>query len=112
DIVIDGRAPAASSTLAVKFWATALVMQCTRGECARTRSMTSAQAAARSRMERRLSGSRISTPSAGMTRVRFDGLARASQSGPEHDPEKWVPVFGKRSCSKKGGHPTEIAVDT
>src|SRR5262249_15047121 len=26
------------------------------------------------------------------------GLARASL---EHDPEKWVPVFGKRSCSTK-----------
>src|SRR5262250_992120 len=21
----------------------------------------------------------------------------------QHDPEKWVPVFGNRSCSKKGG---------
>jgi hypothetical protein len=22
---------------------------------------------------------------------------------PEHDPEKWEPVFGKRSCSNKEG---------
>src|SRR5262249_35804827 len=26
---------------------------------------------------------------------------RAAQLRLEHDPEKWVPVFGKRSCSKK-----------
>src|ERR1700740_2863885 len=27
------------------------------------------------------------------------GLCR--HGGLEHDPEKWIPVFGKRSCSKK-----------
>src|SRR6516165_7334439 len=28
-------------------------------------------------------------------------LASPSQPPPEHDPEKWEPVFGKRSCSNK-----------
>ncbi len=63
--------PAASSTLAVKFCATALVMQCTRGRRSRKRSSVSAAMSGRS-----LCGACISlTPSAGMTRIRFDGLA-------------------------------------
>ena len=41
-MVIDGTAPAASSTLAVKVCATALVMQCTRGRRWRRRSRISA----------------------------------------------------------------------
>ena len=68
DSVIDGIAPAASSTFAVNVCATALVMQCTRG----------ARARRRVRMSDVMCGSspaRISTPSAGMTRIRFDGLA-------------------------------------
>src|SRR5262245_65750425 len=61
--------------LAVKFCATALVMQWTRGRRARRRSMVSAATIGSS-----LCGARIS-PSAGMTRIRFDGLAFASQPG-------------------------------
>ena len=69
-IVIDGMAPAASSTLAVKFCATALVMQCTRGRARAGASRMSAAMCGRS-----LAGPCISAPSAGMTRIRFDGLA-------------------------------------
>jgi hypothetical protein len=30
-----------------------------------------------------------------------DMRIRSSDNGLEHDPEKWVPVFRKRSCSNK-----------
>jgi len=66
-----GHGAAASSMLAVKVCATALVMQCTRGRLVRMRSKISAVIAGKS-----LSALGIS-PSAGMTRIRFYGLAFA-----------------------------------
>jgi hypothetical protein len=29
------------------------------------------------------------------------GVQMRAEQVPEHDPEKWVPVFGKKSCSKQ-----------
>ena len=82
--VIDGNAPTASSALAVKFCATVLVMQCTRGVIERRRARVSAAICGKS-PDREESGACISSPSAGMTRIRFVGLAcAASQSG-------WLP---------------------
>jgi len=74
DEVIDGMQQAASSTLAVKFCATVLVTQCTRGLRARSCSMNSAALCA-SCVDVLGSGDRISSPSAGITRIRFVGLA-------------------------------------
>jgi len=31
----------------------------------------------------------------------YDFALHNAMSGLEHDPEKWEPVFGKRSCSNK-----------
>ena len=68
EMVIEGIAPAASSTLAVKVCATALVTQCTRGARSRTRARISAAMSGSSRL-----GDCISSPSAGMIRIRFAG---------------------------------------
>src|SRR6266700_2947591 len=47
-------------------------------------------------------------------RIERDDDSKKSHLAPEHDPEKWIPVFGRRSCStnklerdddsKKGHH--------
>ena len=72
--------------VAVNACATELVMQCTRDARTRRRARISAVMCGSS-------SARISAPSAGMTRIRFDGLANASQSG-------------------HTGHPIEIAINT
>jgi hypothetical protein len=37
-----------------------------------------------------------------MRQFRTTRRFRVEWTALEHDPEKWVPVFGKRSCSNKG----------
>ena len=88
-IVIDGTAPAASSTFAVNSCATALVRQCTRGfDCRSSPNIEARSSAAevpgvsassvRGGATGRARNSHL-VPSAGMSRIRFDGSAKASQ---------------------------------